>query len=472
MTDVNPVPSPGGSVIQRVADDIVSPFRDLRSAPRALWGVHLSYTLEGLTYFGVVGLLAIFFNEYIQLDDISAGQMVGFQTAGITLAMLFLGATVDIIGVRRALLISLLVMLVGRVILTVSPGAGGTGLWSPAHLTAALGLVGIILGYGIYQPACYAAVKFFSTEKSAAMGYAMLYALMNLGGFLPGLISPPVRHEFGITGVFWVYVALTVVGMIVIAVFINARTDAEARATAGRTTASASPEPARERKSLNEHIRYYAKNFPIRDWRFLFFIFILIPVQTLFAHNWLTLPQYCNRAFTGIVSENYEFFVNFSPLLIFLLAPFAAALTSSKNTYTMMIIGTAVMALPTFLLSAGPTIGTLFAYLTVMTIGEAIWSPRFLQWIAEVAPPGMTGIYMGIGQFPWFLTKVVTSLYSGWFLSTYCPAGVPPEALQTETMWFIYGLIALVTPIGLVLARPWMIKGFKSGTPESTKQGV
>ncbi len=472
MTDVNPVPSPGGSVIQRVADDIVSPFRDLRSAPRALWGVHLSYTLEGLTYFGVVGLLAIFFNEYIQLDDISAGQMVGFQTAGITLAMLFLGATVDIIGVRRALLVSLLVMLVGRVILTVSPGAGGTGLWSPAHLTAALGLVGIILGYGIYQPACYAAVKFFSTEKSAAMGYAMLYALMNLGGFLPGLMSPPVRHEFGITGVFWVYVALTVVGMIVIAVFINARTDAEARATAGRTTAAASPEPARERTSLNEHIRYYAKNFPIRDWRFLFFIFILIPVQTLFAHNWLTLPQYCNRAFTGIVSENYEFFVNFSPLLIFLLAPFAAALTSSKNTYTMMIIGTAVMALPTFLLSAGPTIGTLFAYLTVMTIGEAIWSPRFLQWIAEVAPPGMTGIYMGIGQFPWFLTKVVTSLYSGWFLSAYCPAGVPPEALQTETMWFIYGLIALVTPIGLVLARPWMIKGLKSGTPESTKQGA
>ncbi|MBP1653538.1 MAG: major facilitator superfamily 1, partial [Bacteroidetes bacterium] len=324
MTDVNPAPSPGGSVIKRVADDIVGPFRDLRSAPRALWGIHLSYTLEGLTYFGVVGLLAIFFNEYIQLDDISAGQMVGFQTAGITLAMLFLGATVDIIGVRRALLVSLLVMLVGRVILTVSPGAGGTGLWSPAHLTAALGLVGIILGYGIYQPACYAAVKFFSTEKSAAMGYAMLYALMNLGGFLPGLMSPPVRHEFGITGVFWVYVALTVVGMIVIAVFINARTDAEARATAGRTTASASPEPARERKSLNEHIRYYAKNFPIRDWRFLFFIFILIPVQTLFAHNWLTLPQYCNRAFTGIVSENYEFFVNFSPLLIFLLAPFAA----------------------------------------------------------------------------------------------------------------------------------------------------
>jgi hypothetical protein len=363
-------------------------------------------------------------------------------------------------------------MLAGRTVLTLSPDAGGVGPWSPAHLAAMLGLVGIILGYGIYQPACYAAVKFFSTEKSAAMGYAMLYALMNLGGFLPGLISPPIRHESGITGVFWVYVALTVAGMIVIAVFVNARTDAEARANAGRTAPAAEPGAGRERKSLAEHIRYYLKNFPIRDGRFLFFIFILIPVQTLFAHNWLTLPQYCNRAFTGIVSENYEFFVNFSPLLIFILTPFATALTASKNTYTMMIIGTAVMALPTFLLSTGPTMATLFAYLILMTIGEAIWSPRFLQWIAEVAPSGMTGIYMGIGQFPWFLTKVITSLYSGWFLSRYCPAGTPPEALQTETMWFMYGLIALVTPIGLVLARPWMIKGFKSGSPETASQGA
>ena len=31
----------------------------------------------------------------------------------------------------------------------------------------------------------------------------------------------------------------------------------------------------------------------------LYFIFILIPVQTLFAHNWLTLPYYLDRAFRG-----------------------------------------------------------------------------------------------------------------------------------------------------------------------------
>jgi hypothetical protein len=74
----------------------------------------------------------------------------------------------------------------------------------------------------------------------------------------------------------------------------------------------------------------------------------------------------------------------------------------------------------------------------------------------------MTGIYMGIGQFPWFLTKIVTSLYSGWFLMTYCPKGVPPTAMNTQTMWLIYGFIAIISPIGLLLSRTWMMKGFKT----------
>ena len=73
----------------------------------------------------------------------------------------------------------------------------------------------------------------------------------------------------------------------------------------------------------------------------------------------------------------------------------------------------------------------------------------------------MTGIYMGIGQFPWFLTKIITALYSGWFLMKFCPVDTAPSMLHTETMWLIYAGIALISPVGLLLARNWMVKGFK-----------
>ncbi|MEW5842816.1 MAG: MFS transporter [Bacteroidota bacterium] len=452
--------TPFGNVI----NEITQPFIDLMHTSRALVGLNISYTLEGLTYFGVLGLLAIYFNDYIKLDDIRAGNMVGILTAGITLSMLFLGATVDWIGVRKALLYALSFMFVGRILLSVAPHLGAPGLWGGAHIYAMLGILGIVLGYGIYQPAAYAAVKKFTNENTAAMGYAMLYGLMNLGGYLPGLISPPVRRATSILGVFWVYVALTVAGIAVV-YFIMTKKAVESavkEASQGKVESEKEEDDELSKMTAKEKMKFYIKNFPLKDKRFLYFIFILIPVQTLFAHNWLTIPQYTSRAFNGFVQDNFEFFVNLNPILIFILAPMVAALTSKKNTYTMMIIGTFVMASPTFILALGPNFDTLVAYIIIMTIGEAMWQPRFLQWVAEIAPKNMTGIYMGIGQFPWFLTKVITSLYSGWFLMHYCPVDTPPSQMHTETMWLIYGFIAIMTPIGLLLARRWMIKGFKT----------
>jgi POT family proton-dependent oligopeptide transporter len=438
--------------------EIIDPFINVVKASRALWGINLSYLLEGLLYFGVLSLLSIYFNEYIGLNDIEADFMVGILTSGITLAMLLLGATVDWIGVRKSLLISLFLFLIGRILLSLAPGTGPAGLWRSAHWVAMGGLLGIILGLGIYQPACYAAVRKFTNVKNAAMGYAMLYALMNLGGFLPGLLSPPIRRAYGITGVFWVYVGLTIVGIIVVAVILTKKTEENTARAIAAETEGAEKQETETAMTSKEKIRFYLNNIPLKDARFMFFIFILIPVQTLFAHNWLTLPQYFNRAFTGIVSENFEFFANFNPLLIFILTPIVTALTVKQDTYKMMIIGTLVMAAPTFILVTGPTIWAVFGYLIIMTVGEAMWQPRFLQWIAEIAPKNMTGIYMGIGQFPWFMTKFITSLYSGWFLMHYCPAETSPGLLNTEILWFIYGCIALISPVALILARKWMGK--------------
>jgi hypothetical protein len=66
---------------------------------------------------------------------------------------------------------------------------------------------------------------------------------------------------------------------------------------------------------------------------------------------------------------------------------------------------------------------------------------------------------MGVAQLPWFLTKLLTSLYSGWFLSQYCPL---QGSLRTGTMWFYYWLIVLVSPLGLILGRSWVERSLSS----------
>jgi proton-dependent oligopeptide transporter, POT family len=511
--------------------EITQPFVDLVHSPRALWGVNGAYLIEGMCYFGVLGYLAMHFSDFIfrgvPNPDVNSHHMVMVLTAGITIAMFFLGFVADKFGVRRALIWAFLLMLAGRALMAGAPtfGLQPNGMWSSLHLATMAGILLIVIGYGMYQPGAYAAVRQFTTPKTANMAYAMLYALMNLGGYLPTyafLLRDQDWLGFGIVGTFWFYTAMTVVSLVLTVVLLTRKTVDNAIATAkaeteeikrlepktadGQPAEKTGPKVVAERDQIPLHMwgvwlvlvacaaflasswprivilallavvpalvylfpkrvadptRLWIANHPFADLKFFFFIFALIPVQTLFTYNWLILPQYINRAYSGWIGRYFEIGSNFNPLLIFIMVPIVTALLYKAKVYNQMIVGTAVMAAPAFLLAFGPTWYTLLGYLVLMTLGEAMWQPRFLQYAAEIAPPGRTGIYMGVAQFPWFMTKMLVPLYSGYMLQRYCPADGPKN---TETMWLIFGFIAVCSTILLVLAKGWLGKDFKTSS--------
>ncbi len=510
--------------------EIVQPFVDLVHAPRALWGINLGYMLEGLAYFGVLYYLTMHFSEFVFVGqpnpEAAAHSMVGVLTAGITIAMFFLGFVADKKGVRFALLSAFTLLLIGRVLISAAPTVMGLepdGLWSPLHLVTMGGILLVVVGYGMYQPAAYAAVRKFTTPKTAAMGFAMLYALMNLGGFFPSYAFLLRDDDFlglGIPGTFWVYTAITAAALVITAVILTRKTVERATESAREETARIKAEQgdgeaaadadkqegdqegqALEAKpglapvqmwllvalllaaiyyKVDPPLRYWimaglavawvALNFipvtarwlsrhPLADAKFCAFIFVLIPVQTLFTYNWLVLPEYISRAFEGWIGEYFEIAGNLNPLLVFIAVPIVTSLTQKKKIYTMMVAGTFVMAAPAFLLVIGPYWWTLFPYIVIMTIGEAMWQPRFLQYAAEIAPEGRTGEYMGVAQLPWFLTKVlVPVLYSGWMMDRYCPSDGCDD---TQFMWLVFACIAMSSTVLLVLLKGWLAKDFK-----------
>ena len=213
--------------------------------------------------------------------------------------------------------------------------------------------------------------------------------------------------------------------------------------------------PSQEQERSSQGQAAATGSHPLKEARFLFFIFILLPVRTLFAHQWLTMPDYIFRCFDEAIKNRYEWFAALNPLVVTLAVPLFTHWTGRVPVLKMMIVGTAVSAAATFLLVLPPRPDLLISYVILFSLGEALWASRFLEYIAQMAPPGQVGSYMGVANLPWFVAKFTTGFYSGWMIANFLPE---QGTRHPETLWLVYACIACLSPLGLMLAYRWLDK--------------
>lgn len=438
-------------------------FKALRHAPRALWMVIFAFTFDGMAYYGILPLMKMFIGQDLGVRPELASTWVSLFTGAVTLVMLFVGKpTEGRLGVRKSLILALALGVGGRVLYGSAPYVGGL-----ASLT--ISLLVIALSEGILQPVAYAGVKRYTTAETSSMGFALLYAGLNFGAMLTGPISAKVRTTFdyayqtrqsplsGVNAVNWVSAGVALATLVVFVLFMTKA--AEAKIVRGPDADGESGRPVEMPAT---------RVSPYKDVRFLFFIFMLLPVRTLFAHQWLTMPEYVLRSYPPAVTDRMEWLVDsMNPMVIFLGVPTLTALTKRFHVLTMMIVGTLVSAAATFLLVPGPVTSMLIAYFVVFSLGEAVWSSRFYEYAAELAPEGRVAEFMGVALLPWFIAKSTTGFYSGWVLEHFVPKDGPKSS---GTMWLFYGAFGMLTPVGLVLAAKWLRAGM--GTKPKTEAPV
>jgi len=481
-----------------------------------------------VTEYSAYGAINISFILYLSMDmglsDMEAGSFMGFYSPLVTLLVIFVGPFCDVIGVKKTLLFGAVTLLFSRLMLPFMPNL---------VLATIFGFIPMAFGIAITGPVISVGIKRFTTKETAALGFGLFYTLMNVGWAIGASIFDGMRgwlgehelYDFGtalgldlpfsvkLSTYQWIFLLGFLINIPDFIAIVSMRDgvflddDGKIKITPyniiqkGKGFFGALINTIVD--AAKQTFTKLASVFKERSFHvFLLMLFLTIFTRIIFEHFHYTLPKYGIRLF-GNGAKVGSIYGVLNPTLIVFLVPLIATLTRKAKSYTMLLIGVIVSSLSVFI--AVLPIDTfsflnntwvsdlvynrwlnvpadhqtdlyfsLIAFVIVFTIGEALWSPRLMQFAAEVAPKGKEASYISLAVLPYFLAKIVAGPFSGWLVATYTPAmpelnGAPgiivaPEAYANHQMvWVWIGCVAIITPIGLIIFKK-LFKAAEAGT--------
>jgi len=337
------------------------------------------------------------------------------------------------------------------------------------------------------QTVFQSATNRYTNRRSRAAGFNMWYLFMNIGAAAAGFSIDIVRKLLHLPNVhiFTMGVALAVLCLIVGRLMVRSE---EQLVDAG--------EPPEEREKDKQVVR---KN-PLKEWRamvsepalwrLVVLSALIVGVRGVYAYLYLLMPKYWLRTIGPDAAIGTLNAINPVGIVIglVLFIPFA----NRWSVFRMLVYGAMVssisllpMAMPWTLY--GVNIGNAhytmaLLCMVLLTIGEVVWSPKFYEYAAAIAPKGQEGAYLGLSLIPWFVAKTLVSFLSGHLLDRWSPEKVLVNGVATplqqamvahqlsywhrpEAMWFVLGAYALGGCLIAALLGKWFSRGVQESRP-------
>ena len=461
-------------------------FRGLKGSPYEIYLLFFTKVTEYSAY-GAAQLAFMFYlREDIGMTDVEAGSYYSGWSITVTLVTMGVGAICDAIGIKKTLLIGSFALLFSRAVMPFADN-----FW----LATLCGFLPLGFGIAITGPVLSVGIKRFTTIEGAALGFGMFYTLMNVGWAVGAWLFDYMRVNIGESTSFMGYEMSVWQAMFGIGFFINVPDliailmMREGVEMTEKGIVHHKKEKTGEgmmgglKTGIKDTIRIFGSNFAERAfWIFILLIGITVFARLTFFHFHITWPSYGVRYF-GEGSLIGNIFGVLNPIMIVFLVPVIALFTRKVRSYWMLLIGTIISVASVVFVIIPPEsyaglvdtwYGTfvfdrwlevpvgfrdpyylaMVTFVIAFTVGEAIWSPRLMQFTAEIAPPGREGSYIALAYLPFFGAKFIAGPMAGLLLSSYSPEfGVDGEYMNYpdhQMIWIWVGAMAALTPIGLI----------------------
>jgi POT family proton-dependent oligopeptide transporter len=446
------------------AYDTIRTQRTILGHPAGLFVLFFTEMWERFSYYGMRALLVLYMVDYL-IKNVRAGsihvlgflplqrgieavfgpqnvqplasQIYGMYTALVYLTPLFGGMIADrLLGQRKTVVIGAILMAIGQFFLA-------------AESMFLVGLFFLIVGNGCFKPnlATQVGGLYPPGDPRLDRAYSIYYMGVNLGAFFAPLVCGTLGQKFG-----WSYgFGAAGVGMICGLFFYlwGQKFLAEDHLTRGKKT--------------------HAEKVPLtsREWKVIIALMVLVILNALF---WAVYEQQGNtlQIFADRNADWHVFgfempstwFQAVNPMFIFALTPLLISYwgwqsragkepgSITKMAMGCVLLGISFVPLIYIAHGLGETQKISFLWLVgstlVLTVGELYLSPIGQSLVAQVAPPRLVSMLMGM----WFLSNFIGNYFTGYLGTFY-------EKMPRETFFVLLGGLGLAAGLAIfALGKP------------------
>jgi len=429
-------------------------FSDLvKESPRDLWLIFALKALWGLAEFSLASVLVLFLSDDLKMSDTDAGWVYGWTGLVKALYGLGCGFAVDLFGVRKSLLLGSFCMTLGLLIVANTQ--------SPMYALSALLTVKAFGSALLLNPMMFA-VRRYTTASTRPYAFSLFYVVMNASAFLAQILVNVVRNsksgtllpmvhwmapqsEMSIWRlVIWVAVASGVLTFC-LSLFVR---EEPFRAAADDELVEAG-DAAGQRNKMWAMIKTTLAES--KFWRLVALSTVFVGVRLIFVHLNATFPKFftremgANAPFELLIAVNPAFIMVFVPIFTTMIQHFKI------DSYYVLLLGatlTAVSPLPLALNESSYVAA--FIFVTILSAGEALWSPKLYEYTVAVSPVGREGTYGALATTPIFASTFLAGGFSGHLLQEYCPAAGDCDG---HTIWMMVFATTVTSPLILLLCR-------------------
>lgn len=507
--------------VQNKYSDLLAALRSgkefLACYPKAYWGVQTINFLDCTFAFAYGTISIVFLSDVIGFSDENAGYVIAALTVVSVIMALFSGPIIDRVGIKKALYMSAAILIFTRAGLGLSGFANipATAKMVAAFIFCAAGSLPLSMLGTIYQVSNKSYTK---TTELASAGFNVWYLLMNVGAVVAGFVVDFVHVVLAVSWG-WILIYGAVISLVNLCIGFFIVTEAKITIEKAKTSILEIVFSGRFRRvvaivtlllGVRTAFLYLSVLAPKYWYRAigpdalvgslnvinptliiisLAFLTLYKPLAEMIARNvykTLTLgaliaascfiPLALPWSFVG--ANLLSLYIVFCGIIMFgiVMAAKYKCIPWRFGLKGRLLFIAMCAAIPIFwpTLFGGGIITAYYAMaiaaLIVLSVGEALWSPRLNDYIIACAPEGQTGLYCSFASIPWLIANMVAAGFSGIMLRKWIPATmswhgeeVPVQTVlatnelpywQTpEAMWLVLGMIAIVGASVMLLPK-------------------